>query len=70
MMDWSGVDYMWIIVMFLSALILTAPIHYRGHIAEQVMSCNATFLQIWWRNKLLYILNGLRFANLASFRSK
>ncbi len=30
-MDWSGVDYLWIIVMFLSAvftLILTAPIHY------------------------------------------
>uniref|UniRef100_A0A671NI24 Glutamate receptor n=1 Tax=Sinocyclocheilus anshuiensis TaxID=1608454 RepID=A0A671NI24_9TELE len=29
-MDWSGVDYLWIIVMFLSAvwtLILTAPIH-------------------------------------------
>ncbi len=33
-MDWSGVDYLWIIVMFLSAvwtLILTAPI------GEQVM---------------------------------
>ncbi len=32
-MDWSGVDYLWIIVMFLSAvwtLILTAPIHYRA----------------------------------------
>ena len=22
--------------------------------------CNATFLQIWWRNKLIYILDGLR----------
>ncbi len=22
--------------------------------------CNATFLQIWWRNKLFYILHGLR----------
>ncbi len=31
-MDWSGVDYLWIIVMFLSwTLILTAPI------GEQVM---------------------------------
>uniref|UniRef100_A0A8C1DY79 Transmembrane protein 238a n=2 Tax=Cyprinus carpio carpio TaxID=630221 RepID=A0A8C1DY79_CYPCA len=32
-MDWSHVDYFWIIVMFLSAvwtLILTAPIHSRG----------------------------------------
>ncbi len=41
-MDWSGVDYLWIIVMFLSAvwtLILTAPIHCRGSIAEQVMEC-------------------------------
>ncbi len=36
-MDWSGVDYLWIMVMFLSAvwtLILTAPIHC---ICEQVM---------------------------------
>ncbi len=41
-MDWSGVDYLWIIVMFLSAvwtLILTAPIHCRGSTAEQVMEC-------------------------------
>ncbi len=39
-MDWSGVDYLWIIVMFSSAvwtLILTAPIHCRGSIGEQVM---------------------------------
>ncbi len=41
-MDWSGVDYLWIIEIFLSAvwtLILTAPIHCRGSIAEQVMQC-------------------------------
>ncbi len=34
------VDYLWIMVMFLSAvwtLILTAPIHCRGSIGEQVM---------------------------------
>ncbi len=40
LMDWRGVDYMWIIVMFLSAvwtLILTAPIHCRASIGEQVM---------------------------------
>ncbi len=58
-MDWSGVDYLWIIVMFLSAvwtLILTAPIHCRGSIGEQVMQCYIS--QIWWRNKL--ILDGLR----------
>ncbi len=40
LMDWSAVDYLWIIVMILSAvwtLILTAPIQCRGSIAEQVM---------------------------------
>ncbi len=55
-MYWSGVDYLWIIVMFLSAvwtLILTAPIHCTKW-------CNATFLQISWRNKLIYILNSLK----------
>ncbi len=34
--------FRWIIVMFLSAvwtLILTAPIHYRWSISEQIMSC-------------------------------
>ncbi len=42
-------DGLWIIVMFLSALILTAPIHCRASIAEK-------FLQTCWRNKLIYIL--------------
>ncbi len=39
-MDWSSVDYLLIILMFLSAvwtLILTAPIHYGGYIEEQEM---------------------------------
>uniref|UniRef100_A0A8C1M9V6 Formin 1 n=1 Tax=Cyprinus carpio TaxID=7962 RepID=A0A8C1M9V6_CYPCA len=38
----SAVDYLWIIVMFLSAvwtLILTAPIHCRASIAETLMQC-------------------------------
>ncbi len=37
-MNWSHVDFLWIIVMFWSAvwsLILTAPIHYRVSIGEQ-----------------------------------
>jgi len=40
LMNWSNVHYLWIIVMFLSAiwtLILTAPIHCRGSIYEQVV---------------------------------
>ncbi len=39
LMDWSGVDYLWIIVMILSAvwtLILMAPIHCRASIDEQL----------------------------------
>ncbi len=39
-LEWCGVVYLWIIVMFLSAvwtLILTAPIHCRWSIGEQVM---------------------------------
>ncbi len=63
LMDWSGVDYLWIIVMFLSAvwtLILTAPIHCRGSIVEQVMECYISPNLFWWKNKLLYILDGLR----------
>ncbi len=45
-MDWTGVDYLWTTVIFnqLFGLILTAPIHCRGSIAEQVKY--ATFLQI------------------------
>ncbi len=42
LMDWTGVDYLWITVVFLSifwALILTAPIHWRGTTGEQVMEC-------------------------------
>ncbi len=62
-MDWSGVDHLWIIVMFLSVvwtLILTAPIHYRGSIGEQVMWCYISPNLFWWRNKLIYILDDLR----------
>ncbi len=48
-MDWRGVDYLWIIEMFLSAvwsLILTAPIHCRGSTGEQVPYCYFGFLHI------------------------
>ncbi len=39
-MHWSGVDYLWIILLYLSAVwtpILMAPIHGRGSIGEQLM---------------------------------
>ncbi len=40
---WTGVVWSWIIEVFLSAVwifILTAPIHCRGYIGEQVMRCS------------------------------
>ncbi len=46
---WSGV--VWIIVMFLSAvwtLILTAPIHCRASIGEQVMESFQQIFIFWW----------------------
>ncbi len=45
---WSRVDYLWIIVMFLSTvwtIILTAPIHCRGSIGEK-----RTHLRLGWPN--------------------
>ncbi len=66
-MDWSGVDYLWIIVMFLSAvwtLILTAPIHCRRSIGEQVM--DAKFLQICSYEQTNSILDGLRMSTFSA----
>ncbi len=63
LMGWSGVDYLWIIVMFLSVvltLILMAPIHCRGSIGEQVMKfCYISENLFQLRNKFIYILDGL-----------
>ncbi len=62
-MDRSGVVYLWIIVMFLSTvwtLILTAPIHCRGSIGEQMTKSYISPNLFWWRNKFIYILDGLR----------
>ncbi len=55
-------DYLCIIVMFLSAvwsLILTAPIHYRASIGEQVISLNLMKKQ----THLLYTLDVLRLSS-------
>lgn len=53
LMDWSCVDYLWIVVMFclaVWALILMAPIH-----------CRYIFPGLfWWRGGLIYILDALR----------
>ncbi len=54
--------YYWIIVIFLSAvwtIILTAPIHCRGSVDEQVMKRYISSNLFKLRNKLIYILGGL-----------
>ncbi len=54
---WTGV--VWIIVMFLSALILTAPIHCRASIAETLMQwCISTNLMNWeWTHfQIIFII--------------
>ncbi len=58
------VDYFWIIVMFLSALILTAPIHCRGSIGEQVMLNSPNLF--WRKNKLTDILYGMRVSKISA----
>ncbi len=75
LMDWSCVDLLWIIVMFLSAvwiLILTAPIHCRGSIGEQVMQCKISSNLFRWRNKLIYIFwpEGVYIFSKSSFLMK
>ncbi len=67
-LDWSGVDYLWIIVMFLSAvwtLILTAPIHCWGSIVEQAMKWHIspnlmkkqTHLHLGWTEGETFLVN-------------
>ncbi len=54
-----GVDYLWIIVMFLSSvwtLVLTAPIHCRGSIGEQVMQCCISHSPYTIESSTLHIL--------------
>ncbi len=59
----------WITVTFVSVvwtLILTAPIHSRGSICDQLMLYWIFPNVFTWRNKLIYILDGLTFS--ANFR--
>ncbi len=55
--------------MFLSAvwtLILTAPIHCRGSIGEQVMQWYISPNLFWWRYKIIYILDGLKVSRFSA----
>ncbi len=66
-LDRSGVDYCDVFISCLDS-------HSDGTHSLQRIHCwanDATFLQIWWRNKLIYILDGLRVSTfLASFQRK
>ncbi len=63
----DGLELCWLLVdynsvFFFSAvwtLILTAPIHCRGSIGEQMMWCYISPNLFWWRIKLIYILDCL-----------
>ncbi len=63
-MGCSCMDYLWIIVMFLSAvwtLILTAPIHCRGHKGVIQVINYFTFFQICsHEEKLIYNFDGMK----------
>ncbi len=70
-MDWGSVDYFWIIVMFLSAvwtLILTAHIHCRGSIGDQVihLAMQNFNKSAPIRNKHIYILDDLKISEFSS----
>ncbi len=61
-MYWSGVDYLWIIVMFYQlflALILTAPIHSRGSIVDKVMRSYISPNLFGWALQKLPILRSI-----------
>ncbi len=63
---WTGV--VWIIVMFLSAvwtLILTAPIHCRGSIGEEVTECYISPKSVLMKKQTLYIFYDLRVSKLS-----
>ncbi len=60
-------DGLWIIVMFLS------DSHSDGTHSLQSIHCWDTFLQTWWRNKLIYIFDGANLiflCELFSYKSK
>ncbi len=57
-LDWSG-----LLVVYCNAFISCLDSHSDGtHSLERIhwWASDAAFLQIWWRNKLIYILDGLR----------
>ncbi len=65
-MDWSGVDYLWCFYKLFGLSFWRHPFTAEDPLVSKW--CNATILHIWWRNKLLYILNELRLSTyLANF---
>ncbi len=60
-MDWSGVitcGLLWCFYQLFGLSFWRHPFTAEDPLLSKW--CNATFLQIWWRNKLIYILTGLR----------
>ncbi len=62
-MDWSAVDYCGFYQLF-GLSFWRHPFTAEHSLLKHW--CNATFLLIWWRNKLIYILGGLRVKTLSA----
>ncbi len=63
-MDWSGVDYCGIFISCLKISFWRHPFTAEDPLLSKW--CNATFLQIW-RNKLKYMMDGLRARTLSAY---
>ncbi len=61
-MDWSHVDYCDVFISCLDS-------HSDGTHSLQSKWCNVTSLQIWWRNKLIYILDLVNLQQMFIFGS-
>ncbi len=67
-MDWTHVDFLWIVVMFLSAvwtLILAAPIHSKS--TGEQFNVKLNFSKSVNMKKLLCIFDGLNFQQIFIF---
>ncbi len=63
-MDWSGVDYLWCFYQLFGLSFWRHPFTAEHPLLRHW--CRDTFLQTWWRNKLILILEGLRVSEFSA----
>ncbi len=64
-MNWNGVDNLWCFYQLFGLSFWRHPFTAEHPLMSKW--CNATFLQIWWRNKLIYIWDDLRVSTFSNF---